>query len=126
MPFWRPLPLTSVTESDGNPKSSSSFRMGSNDSWRMNASTFFTAGHDNSWSGAWRHHPGRLQTKPELLPVLAPERVQPRQPPAPVGGVRDGMPVHEDGARRGHGGAVVLEPGRERVDELRAVLLVVP
>ena len=41
MPFWRPDPLTSLIDRDGNPLSSSSGRIGSNASWRMNASIFF-------------------------------------------------------------------------------------
>src|SRR5215218_7694970 len=41
MPFWRPEPLTSAIERDGNPFSSSSVRIGSNASCRMNASIFF-------------------------------------------------------------------------------------
>src|SRR5215210_7891327 len=42
MPFWRPDPLTSEIDSDGKPSWSSSLRIGSNASCRMNASTFFT------------------------------------------------------------------------------------
>ena len=42
MPFWRPEPLTSEIERDGNPRLRSSIRIGSNDSCRMNASIFFT------------------------------------------------------------------------------------
>src|SRR3954468_24166451 len=41
MPFCRPEPLTSTIDSDGKPSSSSSMRIGSNASWRTNASTFF-------------------------------------------------------------------------------------
>ena len=41
MPFWRPDPLTSMMESEGKPSASSSMRIGSNASCRMNASTFF-------------------------------------------------------------------------------------
>src|SRR4051794_12626071 len=41
MPFWRPDPFASMIDRDGNPLSSSSVRIGSNASWRMNASIFF-------------------------------------------------------------------------------------
>src|SRR6186997_2920642 len=41
MPFWRPEPLYSAIERLGNPLSSSSPRISSNASWRMNASIFF-------------------------------------------------------------------------------------
>src|SRR3954454_11683650 len=41
MPFWRPEPLASMIDRDGNPLSSNSARIGSNASWRMNASIFF-------------------------------------------------------------------------------------
>src|SRR3954452_15901815 len=40
-PFWRPDPFTSPIDREGNPLSSSSVRIGSNASWRMNASIFF-------------------------------------------------------------------------------------
>src|SRR5215207_583666 len=43
MPFCRPEPLTSTIDRDGKPRSSSSMRIGSNASWRTNASTFFIA-----------------------------------------------------------------------------------
>src|SRR5918992_916259 len=43
MPFWRPDPLTSEIDRDGNPSSSSSMRIGSNASWRVKASIFFMA-----------------------------------------------------------------------------------
>src|SRR5690242_1341951 len=41
MPFWRPEPLASMIDRDGNPLSSNSARIGSNASWRMYASIFF-------------------------------------------------------------------------------------
>ena len=41
MPFWRPEPLTSPIDREGNPLSSSSVLIGSNASWRMYASIFF-------------------------------------------------------------------------------------
>src|SRR4051794_22514859 len=40
-PFWRPEPLASMIDREGNPLSSNSVLIGSNASWRMNASIFF-------------------------------------------------------------------------------------
>ena len=41
IPLWRPEPLTSLTDSEGNPSTSSSARIGSKASWRMYAITIF-------------------------------------------------------------------------------------
>src|SRR3954451_19564606 len=41
MPFWRPEPFASMIDREGKPLSSNSARIGSNASWRMNASIFF-------------------------------------------------------------------------------------
>src|SRR5690349_17148604 len=70
MPFWRPEPLASRIDRDGNPLSSNSARIGSNASWRMYASIFFMrpsllglAGHrgsDGRCRGCcWRHAAAR-------------------------------------------------------------------
>src|SRR5215218_1198072 len=71
MPFWRPEPLASMIDRDGNPLSSSSVRIGSNASWRMYASIFFIrssllglAGHRGSGGGPWSRR--RRRGAPEL------------------------------------------------------------
>src|SRR5438552_1183899 len=52
MPFWRPDPFTSVMESEGNPSSRSSERMGSNASCRMYATTIFMRAPPGAWPGS--------------------------------------------------------------------------
>src|SRR5829696_10526870 len=76
MPFWRPDPFASMIDREGNPLSSSSVRIGSNASWRMNASIFFmrptllcgVAGcHLSDTRGRRRRRPGRGRGGPAEL-----------------------------------------------------------
>src|SRR6188472_584797 len=70
MPFWRPEPLASMIERDGNPLSSNSARIGSNASWRMYASIFFIrscllglAGHRRGDGRGGRRRARRVQER---------------------------------------------------------------
>src|SRR5262245_49064511 len=73
MPFWRPEPLASRIDRDGNPLSSNSVRIGSNASWRMYASTFFMRSSPLGLAGyrgadGWRGAHGLFRRAAELDP----------------------------------------------------------
>src|SRR5215213_6432486 len=109
----------------------------------MNASTFFmwrtvTSPKANGDEGArfawqakplsresWSKNPVRLQPEPEALAVLAERRVEPAELLHALEPVGDRVPVHEQRAGGGAGGAVVLEERLQRGHEVRAVGLVV-
>src|SRR4051794_15419344 len=108
---------------EGKPSCSSSFRIGSNASCRMNASTFFMAASLTREAGG--QYSICLQAEAKALSVLAEGGVEPRELLHALQSVRDRVAVHEQGAGRGAGGAVVLEERLQRRDELGAVGLVV-
>src|SRR5215217_3166263 len=112
MPRWRPDPLTSEIDSDGKPSRSRSLRIGSNASWRMNASTFFIF--RRLTGKPWGEDPVRLQAQPEALAILAERRVEPGQLLHPLEPVGDRVAVDVQRRGGGAGGAVVLEERLQR------------